>query len=161
MYLRGGTPFFRSCMSPFLPIFIAFLRNNFRKFSKLWVLCQAIFSKSFLKFTENFLKFFNLFIIEKTNIFAPSIVQNHYINQNLAKFSLKNSQFFLKTPKFSKFSAPLAPKIWSFRKNFRVLCENWHFFGVLGENLVKFRSIWWFCTNLDAKMIVSFDFWKN
>ena len=40
-----------------------------------------------------------------------------HIDQNLAEFSLKtrkNSQFSLKKFNFSKFSAPSAPKIWSF-----------------------------------------------
>ena len=55
----------------------------------------------------------------------PKIVQNHYINQNLGKNSLKtpkNSRFFLKNPKFSKIFGAFGaenlefyvPKIWSF-----------------------------------------------
>ena len=43
----------------------------------------------------------------------PKLVQNHYIDQNLAKCSpetTKNCQFFLKTAIFSKFAAPLAPE---------------------------------------------------
>merc|ERR1711873_208957 len=58
--------------------------------------------------------------------FAPKIVQNPYINQNLAKISLKtpkNSRLSLKILNFSKFSAPSAPKIWSFMsQKFGVLC---------------------------------------
>ena len=57
---------------------------------------------------------------------SSKIVQNHHINQNLAKFSQKNSKnsrFSLKILDFSKFSAPSAPKIWSFMsQRLGVLC---------------------------------------
>ena len=100
----GGTPqIFWSFMSPYLPLFIAFLLTNFRKFSKFGVLCPAIF---FEKFPENFLKFSQLFQNRKRNFyFYTKIVHNHYINQNFAKFSLKTpkkSRFFPKNPKFFK-----------------------------------------------------------
>ena len=84
-------------MSPTYFLFIAFLRKNRRKFSKFGVLCLAIY---FEKISQNFSNiswdFFNFFKIEKTIIFAPKIVQNHYINHKLAKISLK-------TPKISQF----------------------------------------------------------
>ena len=105
-------------MSPYLPLFIAFLLTNFRKFSKCGVLCPAIFFEKFPKISQKFSEIFSTFSkSKKTIIFASKIVQNHYINQNLAKFSLKtpkNSRFSLKILDFSKFSAPSAPKIWSF-----------------------------------------------
>ena len=74
-------------------------------------------------FFENFLKiskqnFWTFFKIEKTIILVFKLVRNHHLDQNLAKFSLKTPKsaiFPLKTFIFSKFSAPSAPKMWSFR----------------------------------------------
>ena len=51
----------------------------------------------------------------------------------------------------SKFSATKVPNI---LKNSLVSRKNGNFFGVLGENLAKSRSILWFYTNLDVKNIV-------
>ena len=68
-----------------------YVRHFFRKISQ-----------NFPKISRNFLNFFK---IEKTAIFTLKIVHNHYINQNLTKFSLKtpkNSRFFPKNPKFFK-----------------------------------------------------------
>ena len=116
-------------MSPYLPLFIAFLLTNFRKFSKFGVLCPAIFFEKFPKIFRKFPEIFSTFSkSKKTAIFTTKIVHNHYINQNLAKFSLKtpkNSQFFTKTLNFSKFSAPSAPKIWSF------MSQKYRIFGSL------------------------------
>ena len=93
-------------MSPYLPLFIAFLLTNFRKFSKFGVLCPAIFFEKFPKISRKFPEIFSTFSkSKKTAIFTPKIVHNHYINQNFAKFSLKtpkNSRFFPKNPKFFK-----------------------------------------------------------
>lgn len=69
------------------------------------------------KFPKNSLKFFNIFRIEKTIIVSPKLDHNHYAEQILAEFSLKNpknSQIFHKNIHFSKFSTPAALKIWSF-----------------------------------------------
>ena len=113
----GAPIFFWSFMSPYLPLFIAFLLTNFRKFSKFGVYVRLFFQKIFQNFSKISWNFLNFFKIEKnTIIFAPKIVQNHYINENLTKFSLKiskNSRFSLKILNFSQFSAPSAPKIWS------------------------------------------------
>ena len=94
----GGTPqFIWSFMYPYLPLFIAFLLTNFRKFSKFGVLCPAIFFKKFSKISPKFSEIFSTFSkSKKPIIFAPKIVQNRYINQNVAKFSLK-------TPKIANF----------------------------------------------------------
>ena len=76
-----------------------------------------MFSTFFEKFPKVSRNFPKIFPTSKKLFFVPKIVQNHYINQNLAKFSLKtpkNSRFSLKILDFSKFSAPSAPKIWSF-----------------------------------------------
>ena len=114
-------------MSPYLPLFIAFLLTNFRKFSKCGVLCPAIFFEKFPKISQKFPEIFSTFSkSKKTVIVTPKIVHNHYINQNLAKFSLKTpkmADFSLKTLNFSKFSAPSAPKMWSFMsRKCGVLC---------------------------------------
>ena len=114
-------------MSPYLPLFIAFLLTNFRKFSKFGVLCPAIFFEKFPKISKNFPEIFSTFSkSKKTIIFAPKTVQNHNINQNLAKFSLKtptNRRFLLKNSIVLKFSAPSARKIWGFMsQKFGVLC---------------------------------------
>ena len=113
-------------MSPHKGCFIAFLLTNFRKFSKFGVLCPAIFFEKFPKISRKFPEIFSTFSKSKKTItFAPKIVQNHYINQNLAKFSLKtpkNGRFFLKTPKFFKIFGAFGaenvefyvPKMWSF-----------------------------------------------
>ena len=113
-------------MSPYLPLFIAFLLTNFRKFSKCGVLCPAIFFEKFPKISQKFPEIFSTFSkSKKTVIVTPKIVHNHYINQNLAKFSLKtpkNGQFFLKNPKFFKIFGAFGaenvefyvPKMWSF-----------------------------------------------
>ena len=127
IFWRGPPQIFWSFMSPYLPLFIAFLLTNFRKFSKFGVLCPAIFFEKFPKISRKFPEIFSTFSkSKKTAIFTPKIVHNHYINQNLAKFSLKtpkNSRFSLKILDFSKFSAPSAPKIWSFMsQKFGVLC---------------------------------------
>ena len=98
----------------------------------------------FEKFPKNFLKFFQLFQkSKKTIIFMPKIVQNHYINQNLGKNSLKTPKiagFSLKTLNFSKFSALSAPKIWSFMSSnfFRKISQN---FPKISWNFLKFFKI--------------------
>merc|ERR1712163_47553 len=107
----GGTPQnFWSFMSPYLPLFIGFLLTNFRKFSKFGVLSPAIFFENFTKISRKFPEIFSTFSkSKKITIFTPKIVHNHYINQNLVKFSHKtpkNYRFFPKNPKFSNFSAP-------------------------------------------------------
>ena len=132
MYTRdelGGTPQnFWSFMSPHKVLFIAFLLTNFRKFSKFGVLCPAFFFEKFPKISKKFPEIFSTFSkSKKTIIFVTKLVQNDYIDENLVKFSHKtpkNGQFFLKTPNFSKFSAPSAPKIWSF------MSQKTRFFGV-------------------------------
>ena len=84
------------------------------------------FSKNFPKISQKFPEIFSTFSkSKKTVIVAPKIVHNHYINQNLAKISLKtpkNSQFFPKNPKFFKIFGAFGtenlefyvPKMWSF-----------------------------------------------
>ena len=50
---------------------------------------------------------------KKTNIFVSKVVQNYYIDQNLAKFSLKTPKiaYLLKKLNFSKFPASSAQEI--------------------------------------------------
>ena len=64
------------------------------------------------------MKFSNFFKNRKiTIIFEPKLVENHYIDKNLAELSpesTKNSQFFLRNCYFVKISAPSSPKICSF-----------------------------------------------
>ena len=84
--------------SPFW--YYVFSRKNIqskkcRKFSKFRVLCTTIFFEKFTKISRNFFSFSKL---EKI-IFAPKIVQNHYNNQKLAKFSLKTPKIPLTSTK--------------------------------------------------------------
>ena len=95
-------------MSPYLFLFIAFLFTNFRKFSKCGVLCPAIFYEKFPEISQKFPEIFSTFSkSKKTIIFAPKIVQYHYINQNLAKFSLNH----LSANEFSMVSFSVPTKI--------------------------------------------------
>ena len=113
----GGGQNFWNFTSPHTVCCIAFLRKNFRKFLKFIVSCPAIFSKNSTKLPWNLRKFSQLFQNRKTVIFLTKLVQNYYIDQNLAKFSHK-------TPKTSFFS--LKPSVF---QNFRRL---WYqIFGVL------------------------------
>ena len=76
-----------------------------------------LFQKIPKNLSKIFKNLFNNIKIEKTIILVPKLVWNHYINENLAKFTHKtpkNVQFSLKALNFSQFSAPSAPKIWSF-----------------------------------------------
>ena len=116
----GGTPQnFWSFMSPHKGCFIAFLRKNFRKFSKFGVLCPAIFFEKFPKISRKFPEIFSTFSkSKKTIIFVTKLVRNDYIDQNLVKFSHK-------TPKNDHF--PLKPLIFQNfrrlrRRKFGVLC---------------------------------------
>ena len=102
-------------------LFIAFLRKNFQK---IWSFRSGNFPEIFRKRSKNFsnfqkkLKFFNFLKIEKTMIFASKFVQNHHIDLDLDNFPLKlqkSANFHIKPSNFSKFSAPSAPKVWSFR----------------------------------------------
>ena len=106
----GDPQIFWSFTSPHKTYFIAFLRKNFRKFSKFGVLCPGIFFEKFPKIFEKFPEIFLLFPKLKKSIdFEHKLVQNHYIDQNQAKFShktTKTGRFFLKNVYFSKFSAP-------------------------------------------------------
>ena len=75
----------------------------------------------FRRIPQNFLKFREIFSTfsksKKTIDFVTKLIQNYYIDQNLAEFSHKtpkNGNFFLKALNFSKFSASSAPKIRSF-----------------------------------------------
>ena len=83
----------------------------------------------FEKFPRRFVKFFKNRKI--TIIFEPKLVQNRYIDQNLAKFSLKlqkNFKFFLKNFYFLKNFPPSAPKICSFgtqKTQFFVVRASW------------------------------------
>ena len=77
--------------------------NFFREFPKN---CQKIY-RIFSTFSGSKKKTVNL---------VPKLVENHYIDQNLAKLfhkTPKNRKFFLENLNFLRFSAPSAPKIWS------------------------------------------------
>ena len=85
--------------------FIAFLLTNFRKFSKFGVLCPAIFFEKFPKISKRFPEIFSTFSkSKKTIIIVTKLVQNDYVDQNLAKFSNKTKKrpFFPKNYQFFK-----------------------------------------------------------
>ena len=92
--------------------------NKFSESFEIWCFMFAIFTIKFLRISQKFSEKFSTFSkSKKTILFVPKLVQNHYIDQNLAKFFLKipkNNQFFPKNLNFSKFSAPSPSKIWSF-----------------------------------------------
>ena len=87
-------------MYPINQCFIAILRKNYGKFSKLEVLCSAFF---FRKYTQKFQKNPEILLSsqnKKKIIFESKLVQNHYIHQNLSKLSRKIQRivkFSLKT----------------------------------------------------------------
>ena len=84
------------------------------KFSKFVVSIPAFFWKTSQNFKKKSLNSSNFFKIEKTIIFIAKLVPNHYIDQNLDKFShntTKTANFSSKTFFFSKFSAYSPPKI--------------------------------------------------
>ena len=90
-------------MSPNNLCSIVFLLINFRKFSKFGVLCPVVFCEKLLRISQKVSKIFKLLKIKET-FFCKKLVQNHYSDLNLAKFSLKtpkNSQFFRKNFNFS------------------------------------------------------------
>ena len=119
MNLGGGPPkIFGVLCPPTSNVLFVFQERIFENFQNLEFYVRAFFSKNSPKFSKNFLKFFQLFQNWKKTInFEHKLVQNHNIDQNLAIFSHKtpkNGQISRKSFYFSKFSAPLAPKIWSF-----------------------------------------------
>ena len=85
-----------------------------------------MFSTFFEKFPKVSRNFPKIFPTSKKLFFVPKIVQNHYINQNLVKFSLKiskiaefslNPHFFKNISAFSaknsEFFVPKTPIFWS------------------------------------------------
>ena len=95
-------------------MFYCIFSKEFSKIFEIWSFMFGSFFKKFSKISRNFPK---IFPTSKEVFFVPKIVQNHYINQNLAKFSLKIpkiADLSLKPLIFSKISAPLTPKIQSF-----------------------------------------------
>ena len=78
-----------------------------KEFSKFGVLSPQFFFEKISKISEKFpeiLSTFSKWI--KTFIFVPKLVQNHYIDQNLAKSSLKTPKtvyFFSETTIFHNF----------------------------------------------------------
>ena len=102
--------------------------NKFSESFEIWCFMFAIFTIKFLRISQKFSEKFSTFSkSNKTIVFVPKLVQNHYIDQNLAKF-------FLKTPKNNQFS-PKTSIFQNFRRlrrqKFGVLCpKNPEFFGV-------------------------------
>ena len=91
----GGPQNFWSFMSPHKGCFIAFLRKNFRKFSKFGVLCPPIFFEKFPKISKKFPEIFSIFAkSKKTTVFVTKSVRNDYIDQNLVKISHKTPKHF-------------------------------------------------------------------
>ena len=87
----------------FKKIFLRFyciFNKEFSGISKFWILIPMIFFEKFPKISNISWNIFNFSKIEKTISFVPKLVQNHYIDQNLAKFSDK-------TPKTADFSLRL------------------------------------------------------
>ena len=98
-----------------------------KEFSKFGVLSPQFFFEKISKISEKFPEILSTFSKSiKTFIFVPKLVQNHYIDQNLAKFSHK-------TPKTANFS--LKSLIF---QNFRRLRRRK--FGVLSPQ--KSRIFW-------------------
>ena len=94
----GGGKIFCTFDTPYHPCLIAFLRKNFRKFSKFVLLIPPIFFEKFPKISIKFVEIFQLLQNRKNNIiFELKMVQNHCINQNLDKFSPNST----KTANFS------------------------------------------------------------
>ena len=112
IWIRGDPQKFVYLWYPLLPIFYCIFK---KEFSKCILLILAIFFEKFPRNLWNFLIFFKNRKI--TIIFEPKLVQKTYINQNLAKISpktTKTADFSLKLVIFSKFSAPSAPKMYTF-----------------------------------------------
>ena len=92
--------------SMFYWIFITKFSESF----EIWCFMFAIFTIKFLRISQKFSEKFSTFSkSKKTIVFVPKLVQNHYIDQNLAKFALKppkktiftwNPPFFLKFRRF-------------------------------------------------------------
>ena len=86
----GGTPqFLWSFMSPYLPLFIAFLRKNFRKFWKFGVLCPAVFFEKFPKISRKFPAIFSTFSKSKKYYFPLNFKKRSFfckfVNRNAIK----------------------------------------------------------------------------
>ena len=94
--------------NPHHPLFIRFLRNKFRGFASFVPHSKAFFFEKFPEIFSTFSK------SKKIIVFVPKLVQNHYIDQNLAKFYLKttkNCRFFLKNLHFFKIFAAFGGEI--------------------------------------------------
>ena len=88
VFLRGTPKIFGVLCPPTYPLFIAFLRKNFRKISKFGVLCLAIFLEKFPNISRKFPESFQLFQNRKKNYY--------FCTQNSSKplFSSKFGQMF-------------------------------------------------------------------
>ena len=99
-------------------------KKEFSKIFETWSFISAIFIQNISRKYHEIFKTFSK--SKKITIFVPKSVQNHYIDENLAKFSHKtpkNSQIFLKNLIFPNFRRLGAPKIW-------ILCPENPFFGI-------------------------------
>ena len=81
----GGPPKIFEVLSPHKKCFIAYLRKNFQN---LEFYPPQFFFEKISKISKKFPEILSTFSKSiKTFIFVPKLVQNHYIDQNLAKFS--------------------------------------------------------------------------
>ena len=84
-----------------------------KQFLKIFEICTFDTSNFFEKFPEKLWNFFNFSKSKKTTIFGPKLVQNHYMDQNVAKFSpktTKKANFSLKLIFFQNFGRFRRPK---------------------------------------------------
>ena len=115
------------------------------------------FFKKFSKISRNFLK---IFPTSKEVFFVPKIVQNHYFNQNLPKFSLKIpkiADFSLKPLIFQKFR-----RLW--RQKFGVFCPTNPDFWSLGLSLLSWGStnkLWLWSNSFEFPLTSKLIDWKS
>ena len=104
----GRGPKIFGVLCPPQVMFYCISRKEFFEFFKLEFHVRQFFSKISQNFKQSFWNFSNFFKIDKKFTFEPKVVQNHYVDQNLAKFSrkLKKCRFSPNTLHFLKFSAP-------------------------------------------------------
>ena len=118
--LGGGVPpNFFGFYVPLPPMFYCIFEKDLSEIFEIWSFMSRIF---FWKISQNFPKiswnFVDILKVEKNLLFlypdSFKITKLMKIWSNFPKKLLSNSRIFFKILHFSKFSAPSAPKIWSF-----------------------------------------------
>ena len=109
-------------------MFYCISKKEFWEFFKIWSFMSGNLFEKFPKFSNKIFEILPTFSkLMKIDIFVPKLVQNHYVDQNLAILSHrtpKNCRFSLKTFMFYNFR-----RLW--RRKSGVLCpKNTNFFGL-------------------------------